>query len=51
LGEGESEDAWFISRVLQGAVVGERQKMPPFEGLLSQEAIWSIRTYIDAQPE
>lgn len=51
LGEGESEDAWFISRVLQGAVVGGRQKMPPFEGLLSQEAIWSIRTYIDAQPE
>jgi len=51
LGEGESEDAWFISRVLQGAVVGGRQKMPPFEGLLNQEAIWAIRTYIDAQPE
>ena len=51
LGEGESEDAWFISRVLQGATVGGRQKMPPFEGLLNQEAIWAIRTYIDAQPE
>lgn len=51
LGEGESEDGWFLSRVLQGATVGERQKMPPFEGLLSQEAIWAIRTYIDAQPE
>jgi hypothetical protein len=25
--------------------------MPPFEGLLSQEAIWSIRTYIDSQPD
>lgn len=51
LGEGESEDGWFLSRVLGGAVVGGRQKMPPFEGLLSQEAIWAIRTYIDAQPD
>jgi mono/diheme cytochrome c family protein len=51
LGETESEDAWFISRVLQGAVVSGRQKMPPFEGLLNQEAIWAIRTYIDAQPQ
>jgi len=51
LGEGETEDAWFISRVLYGATVGGRQKMPPFDGLLNQEAIWAIRTYIDAQPE
>ncbi|WP_334148065.1 cytochrome c-550 PedF [Hyphomicrobium sp.] len=51
LGESETEDAWFLSRVLQGATVGGRQKMPPFEGLLNQEAIWAIRTYIDAQPE
>ena len=51
LGESESDDAWYISRVLQGATVSGRQKMPPFEGLLSQEAIWAIRTYIDAQPD
>ncbi|KWT69423.1 cytochrome c-550 PedF [Hyphomicrobium sulfonivorans] len=51
LGEGESEDAWFIARVLGGATVGGRQKMPPFDGLLNQEAIWAIRTYIDSQPE
>jgi cytochrome c-550 PedF len=51
LGESEPDDAWFISRVLQGATVGDRQKMPPFEGLLNQEAIWAIRTYIDAQPD
>lgn len=50
LGEGETEDAWFITRVLNGATVGGRQKMPPFHGLLNQEAIWAIRTYIDAQP-
>ncbi len=51
LGEAESDDAWFISRVLHGATINGRQKMPPFEGLLSQEAIWSIRTYIDSQPD
>lgn len=51
LGETEMDDAWFISRVLGGAKTGDSVKMPPFEGLLSQEAIWAIRTYIDAQPE
>jgi cytochrome c-550 PedF len=51
LGENESDDAWFISRVLHGATINGRQKMPPFDGLLSQEAIWSIRTYIDSQPD
>lgn len=51
LGEAEADDAWFITRVLHGAVVNGRQKMPPFDGLLSQEAIWAIRTYIDSRPE
>ena len=51
LGENETDDAWFISRVLNGAVVNGRQKMPPFDGLLSQEAIWAIRTYIDSRPD
>jgi mono/diheme cytochrome c family protein len=32
-------------------VVNGRQKMPPFDGLLSQEAIWAIRTYIDSRPD
>jgi hypothetical protein len=24
-------------------------KMPEFEGILSQEAMWSIRTYLDSR--
>lgn len=44
-------DAWYISRVLHGATRDGRVRMPPFEGLLSQEAIWAIRSYIDAQPD
>ncbi len=47
----DESDGWFLSRVLNGAVRDERVKMPPFQGLLSQEAIWAIRSYIDAQPD
>lgn len=44
-------DAWFISRVLYGATANGRVRMPPFADILSQEAIWAIRSYIDAQPD
>ena len=47
----DESDGWFLQRVLHGAVRDERVKMPPFDGLLSQEAIWEIRSYIDAQPD
>lgn len=43
-------DNWFLERIRKGAVVNDRQKMPPFEGLLSQEAMWAIRTYIETRP-
>ena len=48
---GESGDGWFITRVLHGAKKDDRFRMPPFEGILSQEAIWAIRTYVEAQPK
>lgn len=51
LEEDEDSDSWFLSRVRGGAYINGVTKMPKFEGLLSQEAIWAIRTYIDAQPE
>lgn len=47
----DDNDGWFITRVLHGATVNDRVKMPPFDGLLSQEAIWAIRSYIDSQPD
>jgi len=46
---GEAGDGWFITRVLHGAKKDDRYRMPPFEGILSQEAIWAIRTYVEAQ--
>ncbi|MDR7038526.1 MULTISPECIES: cytochrome c-550 PedF [Methylobacterium] len=48
---GEAGDGWFITRVLHGAKKDDRYRMPPFEGILSQEAIWAIRTYVEAQPK
>jgi glucose dehydrogenase len=44
-------DQWFLSRVRNGANTNGVTKMPSFEGLMSQEARWAIRAYIDAQPE
>ena len=43
-------DEWFMRRVRRGAVVDGRVYMPPFEGILSQEAMWAIRSYLDTRP-
>lgn len=51
LGTDPDSDAWFINRVRKGYTQNGFTKMPKFEGLMSQEAMWAIRTYIDAQPE
>lgn len=47
----DDNDGWFMTRVLMGATINDRVKMPPFKGLLSQEAIWAIRSYVDSQPD
>ena len=46
----EESDEWFIYRVREGAVNEGRVYMPPFEGILSQEAMWAIRSYLDTRP-
>lgn len=43
-------DQWFLSRIRKGATVSGVQKMPPFEGLMNQEAMWAIRTYLESRP-
>ena len=42
-------DEWFMTRIRKGAVIDGRVYMPPFEGILSQEAMWAIRSYIDTR--
>ena len=44
-------DDYFVSTVRRGRVRDGRVYMPPFEGTLTQEAIWSIRTYIETRRE
>jgi cytochrome c-550 PedF len=44
-----ASDEWYIQRVRHGAVVQGRVYMPPFENILSQEAMWAIRAYLDTR--
>jgi cytochrome c-550 PedF len=45
----QESDEWFMTRIRHGAVIDGRVYMPPFEGILSQEAMWAIRSYIDTR--
>lgn len=49
LDKGEDGDAWFINRIRHGYTQNGITKMPAFEGILSQEAMWAIRTYLDSR--
>jgi cytochrome c-550 PedF len=44
-------DEYFLATVRRGRMRDGRVYMPPFEGLLNQEAIWSIRTYLESRRE
>lgn len=43
-------DGYYIETVRKGRTRDGRVYMPPFEGIISQEAMWAIRTYIDSRP-
>lgn len=51
LEKGKEGDTWFLERVRKGAFVNGVTKMPSFDGILSQEAVWAIRTYIESKHE
>ncbi|WP_306546631.1 cytochrome c-550 PedF [Malikia spinosa] len=42
-------DEFFVATVRKGRARDGRVYMPPFEGTLSQEAIWSIKTYLETR--
>ena len=46
-----SGDQWFYARVSGGASRDGRVRMPPFGEVLSPEAIWAIRTYVETRPK
>jgi len=51
LPEGTEGDEIFLMRVRNGAVRDGRVYMPKFEGILSQEALWTIRSWLDTVHE
>ncbi len=51
LEKGDEGDEWFIERLRNGATINGITRMPAFEGTLSQEAMWAIRTYVESKYE
>jgi cytochrome c-550 PedF len=49
LDKAEAGDEWFLNRIRKGFTLNGTTKMPAFEGILSQEAMWAIRTYLDSR--
>lgn len=45
---GAEGDDIFLGRVRRGATRDGRVYMPPFEGTLSQEAMWAIRAWLES---
>ncbi len=42
-------DEYFTATVRHGRTRDGRVYMPPFEGILNQEAVWAIRTYLQSR--
>jgi cytochrome c-550 PedF len=51
LEEDASGDEWFINRIRKGYHQNGITKMPGFESLMSQEAMWAIRAYTNIRPD
>lgn len=44
-------DDYYVSSVRRGKVRNGAVYMPPFEGILNQEATWSIKAYLETRRE
>lgn len=51
LPKGDEGDEIFLQRIRHGATRDGRVYMPPFEGILSQEAMWTIRAWLETVRE
>lgn len=47
--EKDDVDSYFRNTVLGGRVRNGNVYMPPFAGILSQEAIWAIKAYVETR--
>lgn len=41
------DDEWYLERIRNGS--GDR--MPAYDGLMNQQAMWAIRTYVETRPD
>ncbi len=48
---GDPGDEWFKYRMINGAVRDGKVYMPKFDGVLSQEALWAIRSWLETVHE
>jgi cytochrome c-550 PedF len=44
---GDEGDGLFLPPLRRGVVRNDRSLMPKYEGILSQEAMWAIRSWVD----
>ncbi len=44
-------DGYFLGAVRRGRVRNGAVYMPPYEGVISQEAMWAIKTYLETRRE
>ena len=42
-------DEYFLTTVRQGRTRNGAVYMPPFEGVMNQEAIWAIKAYLETR--
>jgi cytochrome c-550 PedF len=49
LDPGADGDEWFIQLTRDGYTQGGVEKMPKFKGVLNQEAMWAIRSWLDTR--
>lgn len=47
----KENDRYFLEMVLRGKTRNGKVYMPSFQGIMAQEAIWAIRSYIEVQPK
>ena len=47
----QATDEYFVGRVRRGFTRNGAVYMPPFEGILNQEAVWSLKSYLESRRE
>jgi cytochrome c-550 PedF len=51
LEDGKFGDEWWMERTRKGVTQNGQSKMPHYEGIISQEGMWAIRSYVESRPK